>query len=40
MRGRRLARLSINPFSYNPFTNEINVVTKLEVKISFQIMIK
>ena len=36
MRGRRLARLSINPFSYNPVTNEINVVTKLEVKISFQ----
>jgi len=29
MRGQQLARLSISPFSYNPTTNEIKVVTKV-----------
>ena len=36
MRGQQLARLSVAPFSYNPTTNEIKVVTKLEVKIIFK----
>jgi len=33
MRGQQLARLSVAPFSYNPTTNELKIVTKLEVKI-------
>ena len=36
MRGQQLARLSVAPFSYNPTTNELKVVTKLEVKIIFK----
>ncbi|MAW20832.1 MAG: hypothetical protein CMD16_00365 [Flavobacteriales bacterium] len=35
MRGQQLARLSVSPFSYNPTTNELKVVTKIEVKILF-----
>jgi len=36
MRGQQLARLSVAPFSYNPTTNELKIVTKLEVKIIFK----
>ena len=36
MRGQQLARLSVSPFSYNPTTNELKVVTKVEVKIIFK----
>ena len=36
MRGQQLARLSVAPFSYNPTTNELKVITKLEVKIIFK----
>jgi hypothetical protein len=36
MRGQQLARLSISPFSYNPTTNELKVVTKVEVKVIFK----
>ncbi len=35
MRGQQLARLSVAPFQYNPTTNELKVITKLEVKITF-----
>ena len=35
MRGQQLARLSVAPFSYNPNTNQLKVVTRLEVKITF-----
>ena len=36
MRGQQLARLSISPFSYNPKTYELKIVTKLEVKVIFK----
>ena len=36
MRGQQLARLSVSPFTYNPVTNELKVITKLEVKIIFK----
>ena len=36
MRGQQLARISIAPFQYNPVTNELKVITKMEVKISFK----
>jgi len=36
MRGQQLARISISPFQYNPITNEIKIITKLEVKIIFK----
>ena len=36
MRGQQLARLSVAPFQYNPTTNELRVITKLEVKIVFE----
>ena len=36
MRGREMGRLSISPFSYNPITNEIKIITKIEVKIIFK----
>ncbi len=36
MRGQQLARLSISPFSYNPKTHELKIVTKLEVKVIFK----
>ena len=36
MRGKQLGRLSIAPFSYNPKTDELKVVTKLEVKVIFK----
>ncbi len=36
MRSQQLARLSVAPFQYNPATNEVKVITKLEVKIFFK----
>ena len=36
MRGQQLARISIAPFQYNPITNELKVITKMEVKIIFK----
>ena len=36
MRGQQLARLSVSPFSYNPTTNELKIVTKIEVKVVFK----
>ncbi|HKK60583.1 MAG TPA: C25 family cysteine peptidase [Salinivirga sp.] len=36
MRGTRLGTIAINPFSYNPVTNELRVVTDLEVEITFE----
>ncbi|MDC0249703.1 C25 family cysteine peptidase, partial [Flavobacteriales bacterium] len=36
MRGQQLARLSISPFEYNPTTNQVKVITKLEVRVSFK----
>ena len=35
MRGQQLARISIVPFKYNPSTNQLKIVTKLEVKVVF-----
>jgi hypothetical protein len=36
MRGQQLARISIAPFQYNPITNELKIITKMEVKIIFK----
>ena len=36
MRGREMGRLSISPFSYNPVTNELKIITKIEVKVIFK----
>ncbi|MBT3622021.1 MAG: T9SS type A sorting domain-containing protein [Flavobacteriales bacterium] len=36
MRGQQLARISVAPFQYNPVTNELKVVTKMEVKVIFK----
>ena len=36
MRGQQLARISIAPFQYNPVTNQLKVVTKIEVKVVFK----
>ena len=36
MRGQQLARISIAPFQYNPVTNELKVITKMEVKVVFK----
>jgi hypothetical protein len=35
MRGTRLARVDINPVSYNPATGMLNVITKMEVQVTF-----
>ena len=37
MREVQLARIIISPISYNPVTNEIEVVTKLEVEVNFSV---
>ena len=37
MREVQLARIIISPISYNPLTNEIEVVTKLEVEVNFSV---
>jgi len=36
MRGQQLARISIAPFQYNTVTNELKVITKMEVKVVFK----
>ena len=36
MRGQEMARLNISPFSYNPVTNELKIISKIEVKILFK----
>ncbi len=36
MRGQQLARISVAPFQYNPVTNELKVITKMEVKVIFK----
>ena len=36
MRGQQLARISIAPFQYNPITNELKIITKIEVKVIFK----
>ena len=36
MRGQQLARISIAPFQYNPSTNQLKVITKMEVKVIFK----
>jgi hypothetical protein len=36
MRGQQLARISIAPFQYNPNTNQLKVITKMEVKVIFK----
>ena len=36
MRGQQLARISIAPFQYNPITNELKIITKMEVKVVFK----
>ena len=36
MRGQQLGRISIAPFQYNPVTNQLKVVTKMEVKVVFE----
>lgn len=36
MRGQQLARISVAPIRYNPVTNELKIITKLEVKVVFE----
>ena len=36
MRGQQLARLSVAPIQYNPTTNQLKVITKLEAKVIFK----
>ena len=36
MRGQQLARIYISPIKYNPFTNQLKIITKMEVKIIFK----
>ncbi|MEE2931421.1 MAG: C25 family cysteine peptidase [Bacteroidota bacterium] len=35
MRGQQLARLSINPFSYNPVMNVLKIIKRVEIEITF-----
>ena len=35
MRGVQLARIIISPFSYNPFKDELEIITSLEIKVNF-----
>lgn len=35
MRGTRIARLSINPFVYNPVTNELHIANNMEIEVKF-----
>ena len=37
MREVQLARIIISPISYNPLTNKIEVITKLEVEVNFSV---
>ena len=36
MRGQQLARLKVSPIQYNPSTNQLKIITKMEVKIIFK----
>ena len=36
MREQQLARLSISPIYYNPVSNELKIITRLEVKVTFK----
>lgn len=36
MRSKTIGRLRISPFSYNPITNELTIVTEITVKITFE----
>lgn len=36
IRGQTMGRLDISPFSYNPITNKLKIINKLEVKIVFR----
>jgi len=36
MRGQQLARLSLSPIQYNPVTNQLKIITKVEVKVIFE----
>ena len=36
MRGRKIARLNISPVRYNPVTNELLIITYIEVKVTFK----
>jgi len=35
MRDIELARISVSPISYNPITNELKIITNLEIEVSF-----
>jgi hypothetical protein len=35
MRDIQLARISVSPISYNPITNELKIITNLEIEVSF-----
>ncbi len=36
MRGVRLARIAVSPFDYNPVTNELKVVSNMEINVKFK----
>mgnify|MGYP006120027613 FL=1 len=36
MRGQQLARLSISPIQYNPVSNQLKIITKVEVQVVFK----
>lgn len=36
MRQTRIARLSISPYSYNPVTNQLKIITRLKVELQFK----
>lgn len=36
IRGQQIARLNILPFSYNPVTNQLKIITKIEAKVVFK----
>ncbi len=36
IRGQQIARLNISPFSYNPVTNQLKIITKIEAKVLFK----
>jgi hypothetical protein len=36
IRGQQIARLNISPFSYNPVTNQLKIITKIEAKVVFK----
>ena len=36
MRGVQLGRISLSPFQYNPNTNKLKIITKIEIKVIFK----